>query len=121
MTGAAIPAARIGETTMTTITADDAKARVLKTLRNNIHDIEQALRDGRTGCVYFWPEHCLAVRMLSEGQITTTVPGATIVKRNDGRTFSNGHGQRAVLVDRREALQRSLDHARKLLTVFEPA
>jgi ssDNA-binding replication factor A large subunit len=104
-----------------TTTADDAKARVIKTIRNTIHDIEHALADGRTGYVFFWPEHCLAVRCLSEGQVTTGAANATIVKRNDPRTFTNGARQRAVLIDRRDALQRSLDHARKLLLVFEPA
>lgn len=101
--------------------ADDTRALVLKSLRDSIADAEAALRDGRTGFVYFWPEHCLAVRCLSEGQVTCGVAAATIVKRNDGRVFTNGAKQRAVLIDRREALQRSLMHSRHLLSIFESA
>src|SRR5262245_23226628 len=96
-----------------TMSADQDKARVLSTLRTNIANLLAALADGRTGCIYFWPEHCLSVRVLSDGVAVCGADRATIVKRNDARTFTNGHKQRAVLIDRREALQRSLDHTRK--------
>ena len=101
------------------VTADDAKARVLNTIRENIRNLETALADGRTGFIYFWPEHCLSVRILTQGQIVCGADRASIVKRNDPRTFTNGARQAAVLIDRRDALQRSLDHSRKLLAVFE--
>lgn len=98
--------------------ADDTKARILKTIADNISSMEAALNDGRTGYVFFWPEHCLSVRVLSEGQTVCAPDRATIVKLNDGRTFTNGAKQRAVLIDRREALQRSIAHSRRILATL---
>jgi hypothetical protein len=97
----------------------DAINSLQDAFERNISILETALKtsDGTEGSVFVWPEHWLGVQFsISQGKSRVgSVADATVASTANARklTFTNGRGERAVLMNRRKALRSALAHARQ--------
>jgi hypothetical protein len=83
--------------------------QVIRNLNTSVARIKAALDDKRNGYVHVWPEYWLAVQVDLDGYSrAVSVEQATIVRKCDKRVFRNGHNQKAVIMERKQALQSAL-------------
>lgn len=103
----------------------EIRAEITTTLDANVRELEAAILSGDIGgYVFFYPQYCLAVRLYDDGKSGgVRADRGTVVASDDRRRFYNGKHEQAELTPRLQALQLSLDHARKtrdeLLAAFK--
>jgi hypothetical protein len=113
------------------MTTDQITARneVLATISSNIANIEAALETARDGeFVYFWPQYCLGVvindnevRVMGVEHATTFTPMDVEAMDMRRRSYRNGAGVSAQLVDRREALTKARAHSIEVMATLKAA
>lgn len=101
-------------------------AELIATFANNVHDLEKALEIAKIqlspGYVFVWPQYWLGVAFTDNGLVRGTgVAGATITHGKDRRVITNGHGDKAILMPVREALEGALAHAVQIRDQFAVA
>ena len=107
-------------TTMTKTELTAAAAEVLATFANNVEALKTAIAvcdlQPNPGHVFVWPQYWLGVYVTASktGCQAVAMNRATIVRKEDKRVFTNGHGEKAVLMPTREALEGALAHALKV-------
>jgi hypothetical protein len=107
MTGPRQPAAaHQGELKMTNI--EHARAEIVRTLEKNAARIEAAIATSKGGFVYAWADYGLGVLIASDGPRVVSVECATVIRKPDARTFTNGAKRPAEIIERNAALAAAL-------------
>lgn len=95
------------------------KSEFATVFRRNLSALETALAANKPGSkVWAWSAYHLAVAVTDGACQAVSIDRATIVRKPDGRTFKNGAGVPAVLVDRAEALKAAIEDTKGHLARF---
>jgi hypothetical protein len=99
-----------------------AAAEVISAMIANVNDLENALVIAKMqrapGFVFVWPQYWLGAKVTYDQCRAVGVHQATITHKADKRVFTNGKGEKAVLMNVREALEGALAHAVKVHADF---
>jgi hypothetical protein len=95
------------------------KTDFLKVLRDNVATTRAAYNaSDSAGYVYVWSDYSLGVKFSKDVCHAVSIDLATVTNRRN-LTFTNGHGKRAICMNRQEALRGALTHAVEMLENFE--
>ena len=96
-------------------------ADIRSSFLQNISLLERALTTtGKTmGYVHVWPKYWIGVKFNADVCHGVAVDLATVTGPRDKHVFTNGHGERTILMRRSEALQRALNDAKMNLATFD--
>jgi hypothetical protein len=104
-------------TTMTKTELTAAAAQIISTMNDNVASLKAAIEVAKLqpapGFVFVWPQYWLGVYVTASKAACQAVAmnRATVTHKGDRRVFTNGHGEKAVLMPLREALDGALAHA----------
>src|SRR5688572_33350468 len=89
------------------------KTEFAAVFRRNLTALETALAANKPGSkVWAWSAYHLGVAVKDGECQAVSLDRATIVRKPDGRTFKNGAGKPAALVDRADALRAAIEETK---------
>ena len=92
--------------------------QIRATFVKNIRSLETALAGDVSGHVHVWPKFWIGVKFNKDVCHGVAIDLASVVRGNDHHHFTNGAGERTVLMSRRDALQGALKNANDVLDDF---